>query len=407
MRGLGAVILVALLVRGTVCVMFWENLDADPDAYRQLATRLVETGTYGLQPDRPTAFRPPLYPLLLAPLIAVSPDARLAIALFHVLLGTATAAAAVQLGRLARLGRASIGAGLLVACDPLLMHQATLVMTETLAALLSVLLVIALHRTVESHRLTVAFGTGLVVGLAILCRPTYLAGLPLVLAALVFYASKPPDRWAKPALVLLGTVLALAPWILRNAIQLGAPIATTTHGGYTLWLANNPSYYAYLKRPGPKLPWAASELDDEQRAMFRAAGGREPVADKAATQAALTAIRQQPRMFVYSSLVRVGQFWSPLPNALTLDESPARRAARYAVAVWYVALYAAVAIGVVRRRRELLKSPWLWSLVLVATFMGVHTFYWSNLRMRAPLMPLVAVLAAGAAGSPRHRNKSL
>src|SRR5690606_10645640 len=119
---------------------------------------------------------------------------------------------------------------------------------ETLAALLSVLLVIPLHRTVESHRLTVAFGTGLVVGLAILCRPTYLAGLPLVLAALVFYASKPPDRWAKPALVLLGTVLALAPWILRNAIQLGAPIATTTHGGYTLWLANNPSYYAYLKR---------------------------------------------------------------------------------------------------------------------------------------------------------------
>jgi len=33
-------------------------------------------------------------------------------------------------------------------------------------------------------------------------------------------------------------------------------------------------------------------------------------------------------------------------------------------------------------------------------FMVVHALYWTNLRMRAPLMPFVALIAA--AGAPRR-----
>jgi hypothetical protein len=38
----------------------------------------------------------------------------------------------------------------------------------------------------------------------------------------------------------------------------------------------------------------------------------------------------------------------------------------------------------------------VWGVLLCVVFTGVHTFYWSNLRMRAPLMPFVACVAAGA-----------
>ena len=37
---------------------------------------------------------------------------------------------------------------------------------------------------------------------------------------------------------------------------------------------------------------------------------------------------------------------------------------------------------------------WLWGLLLVLAVTAVHAFYWTNLRMRAPLMPVVALAAA-------------
>jgi hypothetical protein len=35
-------------------------------------------------------------------------------------------------------------------------------------------------------------------------------------------------------------------------------------------------------------------------------------------------------------------------------------------------------------------------VLLCVAFTAVHTFYWTNLRMRAPLMPFVAMVAVAA-----------
>ena len=45
-------------------------------------------------------------------------------------------------------------------------------------------------------------------------------------------------------------LIVLSPWAIRNQVQFGRPIVTTTHGGYTLLLANNPEFYHWL-RSGP------------------------------------------------------------------------------------------------------------------------------------------------------------
>ena len=47
-------------------------------------------------------------------------------------------------------------------------------------------------------------------------------------------------------------------------------------------------------------------------------------------------------------------------------------------------------------------SSWLWGLLLVACLTAVHTFYWTDMRMRAPLMPVVALAAAGGLFCCRH-----
>jgi hypothetical protein len=44
--------------------------------------------------------------------------------------------------------------------------------------------------------------------------------------------------------------------------------------------------------------------------------------------------------------------------------------------------------------RRLCYRPYSWGLLLCLAFTAVHTFYWSNLRMRGPLMPIVCLCAA-------------
>ena len=103
-------------------------------------------GTFGSD-QAPTAYRPPLYPLLLAGCVALGDHSRVAIGLLHVLLGVATVGwCCWPTGP--GLGGATAGvvqavpaslrlAALLVALDPILLTQSALVMTETLAAFLT------------------------------------------------------------------------------------------------------------------------------------------------------------------------------------------------------------------------------------------------------------------------------
>jgi hypothetical protein len=96
------VALLALAVRGGFVAARYEQLSADPDGYRAIAQELRTTGTfarrYEERPAFPTAYRPSLYPLLLA---AVG-TGRFAIASLHVVLGTATVVGTFLLAR--RLG---------------------------------------------------------------------------------------------------------------------------------------------------------------------------------------------------------------------------------------------------------------------------------------------------------------
>ena len=46
-------------------------------------------------------------------------------------------------------------------------------------------------------------------------------------------------------------------------------------------------------------------------------------------------------------------------------------------------------------------SPsWLWGLLLVACLTAVHAVFWTDMRMRAPVMPVVALAAAGRCPQP-------
>lgn len=426
----------ALLVRGAVLIAVPSSLEADPDGYRRLAENVVQHGTLGWD-QHPTAFRPPLYPLTLSASMTAGPYSRAAVGLLHLALGLATVWLVFRMVDRCGARRTAVVAGLLTACDPILVWQSTLVMTETMAAFWAALAVTSLGAVVERPRWHRAAGAGACLGLAALCRPTFLPFAAIVGLVLLVRRGIPLTRREAPEALaqrgsldsgarrgspdpaetadrqvssaagggaqrdarirlrdllgllvsgLGGLILVLLPWAVRNQIQFGRPIVSTTHGGYTLLLGNNPYFYRYL-RSGPwGVAWDVKELEEaraERDARLKPSLD-EMARDRQAYEEAMETIRGEPGMFAYSCAVRVGRLWSLLPHQIMEQESLPRRALRYAVGLWYLVELPLAALGVVLWFRGRGRAGWLWWLLLAFCFTAVHTVYWTDMRMRAP-----------------------
>ena len=418
--------LAVVLVRGGVLVLPG-SLSDDPDGYRRLAENLVEHYCLG-GGENATAYRPPLYPVLLAACLALDPGGNVAIGVLHLASGLVTVWLVWRLGIAWGLGRYAPVAALLVAVDPILLAGSASVMTETVATLLTCVSLICLTRAGErpsTGRVALAGGC---LALAILCRPTFLVWTAIVACTLPWTAGSDGRRIKVFAVFVLSVGIVLAPWIARNQIHFGRPVIGTTHGGYTLLLGNNPSFYEYLGRGSWGTVWDATEFNREWVDRINDADPADEVSrDRLAYSDGARTIRDQPRMFLYSCLVRVGRLWSPLPHQITPRETTTRRLARYAVGAWYLVELSLGAIGAAivlffrlgrrhtnpkRKRGSRLRpslalrvsvglgrewyGTWLWGLLLAASFTAVHAVYWSNIRMRAPLMPVVALALAAA-----------
>jgi 4-amino-4-deoxy-L-arabinose transferase-like glycosyltransferase len=425
------VIVLALVIRSASMFAFYEDLSADPDGYRSIANLLWETGEY----RRPTAFdlpdsmtntivtayRPPLYPLLLAltnPGQQVSDEV---LARLHVLWGVLTVWGSYRLAIAWKLGRWSLLAAGLVALDPILLRQASLAMTETLAALLTVSVLLALTQYHTRRDTFTAALAGAALALACLCRPTFLPWLALIALTICFGSllgrspstsseagSLPLMKLRHAFALIMVFALTMLPWVVRNYAQFGRPILATTHGGYTLLLGNNPEFYDYLRQSEDNELWDAesSQMGSDYRRIERIYEGDELAVDQWANARAKQNIAQQPILFAYASVVKAGRFWQLMPHRLARSESTARFMLRLAVGLWYGVLFACALVGCIALRTNLIRSPWLWGMLLIVSLTAVHTIYWSNMRMRAPVMPVVCLLAVVGVQSMWRKRSS-
>ncbi len=306
-------VLAGLMIRGAAMLQSHGTFD-DPDNYLPLA-RAVASGEGFCLNGRPTAYRPPLYPLMLVPAISIpGVDPAYGIAALHLALGAGTiwltALAARHLGLSP--GRC-LAAALIVAFDPVLVGQSRAVMTETPTAFFMAAALAALGGRGWTGQVL----GGLSMGLASLCRPSMLvgAGLTVVCACLV----KPGDwttRLGRSALVAIATVLVLLPWAIRNDLVFGEPVWTTTHGGYTLALANNPVYYDDVLRGPPGRVWTGHDQWLWWDSVNRATRGMtEPQADRYLRYSVWQLARDRPIDFARSVVARLAHFWSPAPAA--------------------------------------------------------------------------------------------
>jgi len=404
-----ALLLAALLLRAGVLWKYSDRLGVDRDNYRGIARELAAgKGFTDPRTQSPTAYRPPLYPILLAAVLYCGGH-DFAIAAVQLALSLGTVALTIASGRRLGLGRASLAAGGLAAVDPLLVFQSALVMTETTAAFLAALLLWACMGSPSQRR---SLGIGIIFGLCCLCRPTFwafgaLAGGVWVLTRLRGRGSAEslaPNRWKHAAILAAGLVLIVAPWAIRNALVLGRPIVTTTHGGYTLLLAHNPAYtHAVVDRAwngvwkGDEFEQWAASLESEMAREIPAAGAPhsgpavEVVRDDWMNRKAWKYIRTEPATAVKAGITLLLRMWSLSPRAV--GEAPISTATRIAIGVFNVVVLLSMLAGVVRLSRSNGRQWWP-PVALILAFTAVHALYWADMRMRTPLVPAIALLAA-------------
>ncbi len=389
-------ILLSLVARGALLRRNLWQLTVDRDDYLSLSQCLALSGTMEFG-GQPTAYRPPLYPLVLAcaywlqGLFGAPWGWRVtAIAAVHLCLGAGTTVLTYRVAERWQLKQWSLVAAVLVALDPLLAYNARLPMTETLAAFL---LVASIERiSAERAGVRAAIVAGVVLGLGMLTRTTLwsFTGLAIVAAALSREADR-RRRWQWATAVAATTLAVQVPWAVRNWIQLGTPVFTTTHGGYTLLLGNNDVFYDEVLRKS-RGAWPQSSLEAWQAKLndAAAAAGVTTEVEKDAfcyRQAAAT-IATRPSDFSRSVAFRLMSLWGVAPKS-TAEYG---LMIRLACAMFYVPELLIMVVGLCDRRVR----QWPFNLLPAAlvAFTLVHLAYWTDLRMRAPIMPAVAILAA-------------
>lgn len=370
----------------------------DQDRYLPFAESLWH-GEGLVYNGRPTAYRPPLYPIVLAPLVGLLGQGQLfylSLVIIQAMMGGLMTwfamIAAWRLPNCDSMGKsnsrkstaAGLIAGFITACDPVLISQSSLPMTETLASLLVIwALALAL-----SDRY---FASGIVFGLSALCRPSLLACVVLVMLTRVWSSLGGHDlrKHIRQAVTLgIATFMILLPWGIRNWYVLGKPVFTTTHGGYTFALANNEVYYDEVLNGPSGAVWTGPRQQAWMDAIGPSLKGlSEPECDQEMNRRTWLFVSQHPSDFLRACMKRQQHFWAVMPSSQVYGQKIRVLSAIWTIPFWMLVITAGFK-----------KSTWQWpalaSVGVVFGLASVHLLYWTDLRMRAPIVPALAVLAS-------------
>jgi hypothetical protein len=375
---------------------------SDSVTYDQIAWNLARGLGFqlsGADATYPTAFVPPALPWAVSLLYRAVGHSFFAAVVLMCVFGALVPPLLRQLGRSMFGPAVGNWAGWLAVVHPLMVFFSGYVMTESLFSVTLLLALLASVAWIKVPRAGRAFWSGALWGAAALTRPT---ALPLTLVV-ALWAWKPlglalasGERRRQIALLLLGMVLCVAPWTLRNAASVHAFVPLTTGGGRSLLDANNPVVWDDDARRGGAIavlttePWAT---------RFR--GLSEVELDRRAGREAMAFLRARVADWPRNAWAKFARYWrwtALTPSTGTWASAQAGLANRLQrldpLLPWSILFFPLAAWGLARTlrgtRRHFQLLP-LW--VVTASTLGALV-YWGALRLRVPFEPLLTLYAA-------------
>ncbi len=199
----------------------WEAVDSVQ--YLALSRNLAFHHVFSLDPQTlvPTAYRPPLYPAFIALLWWGESPPVLAILLIQVVLGAATVGLVYLIARDPFGRTTAVLAAVGMTLAPMTCHFTVVPLTETLFTFLVTMGLFLWGR----GRVV---GTGMILGLAMLTRPTLLPFLICLLLLPLLPAWR--SHWRSHLLIFILAIGVTAVWVVRNAIVFNRFIPVASSG---------------------------------------------------------------------------------------------------------------------------------------------------------------------------------
>lgn len=390
-RWLLGVGLVSLVVRSLYVVLVLRDYAPVSDAlhYHSLAAAVgdgrgfVHRFPFGF--PHATAFRPPLYPLLLGGVYAITGPRLAAAQALNVVIGTGVVVAASQLAWRMAGGRAGVVTGLLAAVYPPLVFNDGLPLSEPLGLLLLAATVLMLL----DRR---AVWAGLTGGLLLLTRPSAQFYV-VVLAIWVVWRL----GWRRASYFVACMGLVVTPWVVRNWARLGSPVLVTSNG-FNL----NAVYSPESKASGGFV----DGFFDPRFAELRAGLRNEARLDAALRRHALAELRRDPWHVLRIAPGGLQNILEPEPGrndvALVNDGRNVELQAWSVPFAWYVLVLGVIGLWMLRHR------PGIGPLVLAAVmFTLLSAVTVAAPRMRAPLDLACCIGVGGLAGGLAARLRAV
>ncbi len=281
--------------------------------------------------------------------------------------------------------------------------------------LFMMLLVAAIYFALRGSPLAV----GIALGLAALVRPTGLLCIPLFAIGWRF-AVRPhsasldpaaaaqrqrPTAWRYATLVVLGAVMTLAPWTIRNYARFGELIVVNDAAGFNLWRGTHRELMRIVALRDPQAfreaSWRFESQTVSEAARIVDAGAKTPGArDRAWRQLALENMRSDPAFAAKSTIQKALLYWRMWLH-------PAEHGTRAVLvsAALLIGLFVVGGLGLVTYRDRGV------ALCVLAFFLAMwlaHVPYIPTLRLRTPLTDplLIAFASAPLATLVSRRRRS-
>ncbi len=362
------------------------------DKSDDFALTFVHHGTFGLVPGEPSAYTQPLYGFFLVPVYWIFGREWWSVGLAQILVATGTAFLVYAIGARVLSRNAGTVAAVVATLNPYLVWHDVHLNREILDQLLAAALVLCVLVAADRRSLPWSVASGVVAGLAILGN-VRVAFLPVFLALYLLF--RVGWSWA-PVALIAAAALTVAPWVVRNRVELGCVALTTD--GRALWKANNLQTYDLLSHgkwiddvkdpPGHPFP-----NPEEARVIYQRGGGRYHV-DECANQSyyqdkAWQFVRKHPGAKAKLAGLAARMEWDPRTTASATDSGHGFLRT-WAQPVYTSLLYAFGLLG-------LLYAPGRFT-ALALLVLGYQTLaavvFVGATRYRVPTDFLIALLAA-------------
>lgn len=401
-KSLLIIMIVGLVLRISLFSVFHEQplSIVDEQHYQAIAENILSSGEIALQTGKPTAIRPPIYPIFLSTIYFISgssnPDVVrgvqmvLSMVLIYLTFVLGTTVSGPKIG---------VMAAAVMAIYPSYLFFTHLILTEVLFTVFLLLYIIQIiYQFKRSLRPWTMLPVGICLGLAALTRSVMYPFL-LIHVALIIVNYRKKLKVAVPAVLwlIMGCAVVIGPWSIRNYKLFGEFVPVGTMGGLNVYMGN------YAHTPTNRA-WTAVDLTGKKAWYF---GHEEELAKMNEAQKQKWAI-QKAREFVFSNkgltlkrmIIKFANFWGlerSVVGAMThgLWEPFSRNSWWMMITMMSILMsYCMVAIGATYGFIFIFKplSPTLtFILILILYFSAIHAMAFGHSRYHLPLIPVLAL----------------